>query len=186
MKKLYLLFVLNSLGFSLAAQHCPWDCSGLILLQTKASKSAISKLHPVLVDETKKEINDTIYGTEKETYDPCVFLSYNDFNAYRAKRIQVYDGYDKDTIYHFAKGRLIARYNYCNYRERKLYLRLVDPHARELTYHYVEIPDSLRIHLHDYNSELREGKKEPISKKIQPFIVKLSCDSLLLRKEECK
>jgi hypothetical protein len=113
-------------------------------------------------------------------------LSYDDFRAYYTGRIQVYDGYDRDTVYYFAEGLFMVKYNYCNYEERKLYLRFVDPHAGALTYHYIEMPDSLRIHLHDYNSELRAGKKEEISQKVQPFLVRLSCDAFFLKKEECK
>ncbi len=186
MKKIFLLCVLFSQSFLLPAQHCPWDCSGMILLQTNVPKAILYKLHPVLVEENKKEITDTIYGTGKDTYDPCVFLSYDDFRVYRIKRMQVHDSYKYDTVYYFAKGLYMVKYNYCEYNERNLYLRFVDAHASVLTYHYIEIPDSLRIHLHDYNTELREGKKDEMSKQVTPFILTLNCEAFYLRKEECR
>jgi hypothetical protein len=158
----------------------------MIILQTNAPDSVISKLNTVLVDENKKEINDTVYGTGKEIYDPCTFLSYEDFTAYRTKRIQAHQRYRYDTVYYFAKGFFIVKYNYCKYRERKLYLGFVDLHSADNSFHYIEILDSLRIHLHDYSTELYAGDKENILQKIQPYILKLNCSSLLLRKEECQ
>ena len=80
----------------------------------------------------------------------------------------------------------MVKCNYCHYRDTKLYFRFVDPHASVSASHYIEISVSLRIHLHDYNTHLREGKKEEINEKIKPFIVKVNCDSFFLRKEECK
>lgn len=42
-------------------------------------------MRPVLVDENKKKIVDTIYGTGADNIDNCDFLSYEDFTAYRTK-----------------------------------------------------------------------------------------------------
>ena len=185
MKKIFLLCVLLLKSFLLFAQHCPWDCSGMIVLQTNAPKELFYKLDPALVDENKRAINDTVYGTGKDTHDPCIFLSYDDFITCRIKRIQVHHWYQYDTAYHFAEGLFMVKYNFCNYTERKLYLRFVDPHTSGLTFHYIEIPDSLRIHLHNYSNELFAGKTEETRKKIQPFILRLDCNALFLRKDEC-
>jgi hypothetical protein len=57
------------------------------MLKTAVAKEFVYKLNPVLVDETKKVIIDTMYGTDKPTYDSCNFLHYDDFAKYRtAKR----------------------------------------------------------------------------------------------------
>jgi hypothetical protein len=186
MKKLLLLSVLFSQWFSLLAQHCPWDCSGMILLESDVPESVIAKLQLALVDENKNELNDTVYGTGKDLHDPCIFLPYKDFMAYRVDRIAVDRSYQHDTVYRFAEDLLMVKFNYCNYRDRKLYLRFINRHASPGSYYYVEIPDSLRIHLHEYSTELYAGKKEEIKKKVQPFIVRLDCDAFFLKQEECR
>ena len=68
--------------------------------------------------------------------------------------------YAYDTLYGFAKGNYIVKYNYCKYRDKKLYLRYRDVHTRNLVYHYIEISASQRIHLHNYNNLLRDEKTE--------------------------
>jgi len=67
-------------GFS---QHCPWDCAGMVIVETAVAKGMVYKMDPVLVDEDKKVIVDTMYGTDKPTYDRCDFLSYDDFTKQR-------------------------------------------------------------------------------------------------------
>ena len=158
----------------------------MIMLQTNISKDVLYKLDPVLVDANKNKINDTVYGTGMDTHDPCGFLSYDDFIAYRTTRIQVHNWYRYDTFYRFAEGLFIVKFNFCDYEGRKLYLQFVDPHTQKGSFHYIEIPDSHRIHLHDYGRELFAGKSEKTKKDIQPFILKLDCDDLLLREDECQ
>ena len=185
MKKILLLYILLPQSFFLFAQHCPWDCSGMILLQTNVKKDRLYKLDPVLVDENKNEISDTMYGTGKDTHDPCSFLFYDDFTAYRIQRIKIHHWYQYDTVYYFAKGLFMVKYNFCNYEGRKLFLRFTDPYSTGLTFHYIEIPDSLRIHLHNYSNELFAGRAEVTRKKIQPFILKVNCEAFFFRKDEC-
>src|SRR5262245_44608671 len=84
------------------AQHCPWDCSGMIIVETPVAKGMIYKLEPVLVDEEKNVIVDTIYGTDKPTYDRCDLLFYDDFTKQRTKKITIHHSYEYDTFYHFA------------------------------------------------------------------------------------
>lgn len=177
----FLLVVLQS-G---KAQHCPWDCSGMILLQTTISREQTEKLRPVLVDESKKEITDTMYGTGKDTYDPCAFLYYDDFAKYRTEKIALHHWYQYDTVYHFAAGKYIVKYNFCKYNGKKLYLRFVDPYARGLTYHYIEIFPEKRIHLHNYSSQIFNGETEEIKTAVQPFTLSVSCKEWKLRENEC-
>src|SRR2546423_15281458 len=87
-----------------AAQHCPWDCSGMIMFQTVSPKATIYKMDPVLVDENKIIVTDTMYGTGKETYDSCNFLLYSDFKSSRTKKIAIHHWYQYDTVYDFAGG----------------------------------------------------------------------------------
>jgi hypothetical protein len=83
------------------------------------------------------------------------------------------------------EGSAQVKFNFCDYEGRKLYLQFVD-HAKKGSFHYIEIPDSLRIHLQDYSRELFAGNSGKIKKDIQPFILELDCDDLLLRGDECR
>jgi hypothetical protein len=167
------------------AQHCPWDCAGMIVLQIDVPKK-IEHLGLTLVDENRREITDTIYGTGKDTYDECVFLSYDSFTKRRTEKINLHHWYRYDTIYKFAKGNYIVKYNYCKYRERKLYIRYVDQYMRSLVYHYIEIPIDKRIHLHDYSDELHDGKVEEMREKTKNNVIVLTCGNFLYRNEDCK
>lgn len=179
MKFFFLLTLFITKSFFSHGQHCPWDCTGMILLQTNTTAETISHIDLVLVDEKCQSVTDTIFGTGLPTYDECAFLSYHDFTEYRIKRIALHHWYQYDTMYHFAEGYNLVKYNFCKYLGRKLYLRYLDQHMRSLNYHYIEIPDSLRIHLHDYNTEIREQRTEDIKKKIRPFILKVDAKTWL-------
>lgn len=182
-----LLFIIAFITSSFAfAQHCPWDCSGMILLQTDIPKEKLYLLHPVLVDENKQEVVDTVYGTGLDTHDNCEFLSYKDFSALRKKKIALHHWYQYDTFYHFTAGGYIVKYNKCKYNGKKLYMRFEDPHTSGITFRYIEIPENKRMHLHDYNNELRERKTEELKKLTQPFVVNVSCEDWRLGKEDCK
>ena len=165
-------FITTSFSFG---QHCPWDCSGMILLQTDAPKEKLYLLHPVLVDENKKEVIDTVYGTGLDTHDKCEFLSYEDFTALREKKIGLHHWYGYDTLYHFTAGKYLVKYNFCKYQDEKLYLRFEDPHAGSITFHYIEIPENRRIHLHNYNTELRKRETKELKKLTELFVLKVSC-----------
>jgi hypothetical protein len=168
------------------AQHCPWDCSGLILLKTEVAKEEIYKLQPMLVDENKKLIVDTLSGTNKPTYDTCSFLYYDDFLANRTERAKLHQWYKYDTVLHFAAGYFVARINYCDYRNRKLYLRFEEPHSRDVKYKYVEIPASSVIHLHEYSREIQEKKMKKIRDAVKKMAMKMTCKKWKLPKEHCK
>ena len=179
MRQLLLLAFFIAKSIFSYGQHCPWDCTGMILLQTNTTGEKISHLNLVLVDEKYHPVTDTVFGTGLPTYDVCNFLSYRNFTEYRTRRIALHHWYQYDTMYHFAEGAYIVKYNFCKFKGKKLYLRYLDQQMRSLTYHYIEIPDSSRIHLHDYNNEIRERRTEEMKKKIGPFILKVDAKAWL-------
>ncbi len=181
MKKLFLFYI--SLLFTVAsnAQHCPWDCSGMILLKTNISKEQMRRLEPVSVNENEKEIIDTIYGTGKDTYDRARFMYYDDFVKYRTERIELHSWYRYDTVYHFAAGNYLVRYNYCGNDGAKLYVRFYNPNSRGLKYEYIEIPKENRIHLHDHSTEIGDRETEKLKTVLQPKILFIDCKKWLLR-----
>lgn len=184
--KYVLLFICSSLLFHRSfAQHCPWDCSGMILVKSPVSKKNVYKLQPVLVDDEKKVVVDTMYGTDKPTYDRCDLLFYDDFTNQRAEKIAIHHWYEYDTFYHFAAGSYVIKFNFCKYQDKKLYLRYSDPYSASL-YHYVEIPQNIRIHLHDYNNQLRARKTEEIQDSLKTSVLTISCDEWKLKKQDCK
>jgi hypothetical protein len=138
-----------------------------------------------LVDEEKKVIVDTMYGADKPTYDRCDLLFYDDFTKQRTKKIAIRHWYEYDTFYHFAAGHYIVKYNYCEYEGKKLYLRYSDPSSKSV-YHYIEIPADIRVHLHDYNSQLRERKTEEIQNDLKASVFVMSCEEWNLKKQDCK
>ncbi len=168
------------------SQHCPWDCSGMVIVETPVANEKMNKLKPVLVDEEKNVITDTIYGTDQPTYDRCDLLSYDDFTKMRTQKIAIYHGYEYDTFYHFAAGSYMVKYNFCEYRDKKLYLRYIDPNSKSKVYRYIEVPANSRIHLHDYNSQLRERKTDEIKKALKPSVLVLNCEEWNLKKQDCK
>ncbi|HEV8507368.1 MAG TPA: hypothetical protein VGQ53_18280 [Chitinophagaceae bacterium] len=186
MKRVLLLFCGSFLLLAGFAQHCPWDCSGMVIVETPVAKGMIYKMEPVLVDEDKKVIVDTMYGTDKPTYDRCDFLSYDDFTKLRTEKIAIHHWYEYDTFYHFAAGNYIVKYNFCEYRDKKLFLRYSEPSAQSKIYHYIEIPGGNRIHLHDYNSQLRARKNEEIKNDLKDSVLVLSCKEWNLKEQDCK
>lgn len=173
-------------AITVKAQHCPWDCSGMILFQTTISKEQVYKLEPVLVDENKKIIADTIYGTGLPTYDNCSFLYYDDFKAYRTKKIAIHRWYAYDTAYHFAEGYYVVKINFCKFYKKKLFLRFTDPYSRGLRYRYIEIDSSGLFHLHSYSTDMNARRTDKIREAIKNFIVVMTCEKWMLRKEDCK
>ena len=143
-------------------------------------------MKPVLVDEKKRVITDTIYGTGLDTYDRCDFLYYDDFIKYRKKKITLHHWYQHDTVYHFAKGKYIVKYNFCGYRDKKLSLRYNDPYSKTTLYHYIEIPANKRIHIHDYSHQLVEGEIAYIIKATKKFVLVMDCVKWSLLKKDCR
>jgi len=178
-----LVFMLLIFSQLTNAQHCPWDCSGMIQIHTNTAKETVYKMNPVLVDANKNIITDTMFGTGLDTYDRCDFLYFDDFVDNRAKKIGVHHWYQYDTVYHFAEGNYLVKYNYCKYQGQKLYLRFTDLYSKK--YHYMEIPQSRRIHIHDYSHQLQEGDNAIIRKKIKNFIILMDCIKWSLSKKDC-
>jgi len=177
--------VMLMMAASSPAQHCPWDCSGLLLVKTDVSPENIYKLFPVLVNEKKEIIVDTIYGTGKPTYDTCNLLYYDDYLAYRTKKIKLHYWYAHDTVYHFAKDNYIIKVNFCKYRNKKLFLRLADPYSRGLRYKYVEIANTSLIHLHDYSMEINARSTNKIIESVAKFLITIDCAAWGLKEEDC-
>lgn len=188
MKRIFILILFTvSAAFSYS-QHCPWDCTGMILLLTRLPKEKLYKLNPVLVDQRLRPITDTMFGTgkENETSDPCAFLYYDDFLTYRTNKIAIHHWYGYDTLYYFAKGKYMVHFNFCRYKEEKLFLRFEDKYSRGIKYHYVEIPGKQRIHLHNYSRELFDRETPALKKKLKPFVLFMNCEKWLLRSEDCE
>jgi hypothetical protein len=186
MKKAAFLFSVLFTTIISFAQHCPWDCTGMIQLQTDISKETVYKMRPVLVDEKKMVVTDTIYGTGKDTYDRCDFLFYDDFVKYRKKKIAIHHWYQYDTMYHFAEGRYIVHYNFCKYRGKKLFLRYIDPYSKSKGYRYIEIPADKRIHLHDYNNQLRQNETAELKSATKQFVLEIDCEKWGVLKKDCR
>jgi hypothetical protein len=155
-----------------SAQHCPWDCTGFLMLKTDATEAEMQMLRPVLVDADKQVVIDTLYGTGKDTYDSCIFLEYRDFVKYRTARIKVYYWYQYDTVLKFAKDYYVVHYNFCKNSGKPLFIRYTGPgHGH---YHYIEIPDEKRIHLHELNAMILAKDYEGILKKVEPNIISVN------------
>lgn len=164
------IFLLSFINAS--AQHCPWDCTGFLMIKTDATKSEIEKLQPVLVDANKQVVIDTLYGTGKDTYDTCTFMEYDDFVKYRTERTRLHHWYEYDTVLNFAKDHYVVHYNFCKHEGKQLFIRYMGPgHGH---YHYMEIPADKRIHLHDLNNMIREKNYTGILKQVEPNIINVS------------
>ena len=144
----------------------------MVLLESASPKEAIYYMHPILVDENHHEITDTLVGTGPDAYYQCELLFYDDFLANRKERLKTNHWYQYDTVYGFAEGKYVARYNYCKYIGKKIYLRYTDRHTADLRYHYIEIPENKRIHLHEYSNLLYNQNNAELKKQLEPFLIK--------------
>lgn len=158
------------------AQHCPWDCSGIILVKTDLKIDELKKLNPVLVDANKNIVVDTMYGTGLETHDTCRFMFYDDFKAYRTERTKLHYWYRYDTLYRFASEYALVRVNYCHYQRSgaMLYIRFNNLKDSIQQYEYIEVPQGNRIHLHDYNMMINRKEHDAIRQAVQPFVLNVS------------
>jgi hypothetical protein len=164
-----------------AAQHCPWDCTGFLMVKTDVNVAEMRRLDPVLTDAGHNIVIDTLYGTNKKTWDTCRFLYFDDFMAYRTKRIQVHGFYAYDTMLHFAKGYYVVHYNYCKFQKAgntALYVRIKNSSG---DYDYIPIADDKRIHLHNFNMEIIEHKTEKLVSMSQPYVITIRKEDLGLK-----
>lgn len=156
-------------------QHCPWDCAGFLMIKTDASKAEMEAMHPVLVDARHQVVVDTLYGTGKETFDTCRFLYFDDFVKYRKERSKLHSWYGYDTMLEFAEGYYVVHFNFCKYdrdAEGPLFIRYAGPgHNHD---HYLPVPVEKRIHLHEYNTEIRNKNYSAILKAVEPSIITIS------------
>jgi hypothetical protein len=179
MKKLFFLtsYYLLHTAYSFA-QHCPWDCAGMIIVETNVPRERIAELRPFLVDEKGKCI-------ARDTYDECELLYYDDFTEKRKSKVQEHPYYRYDTAYTFAQGKFIVKYNYCDYKG-KLYLSFVNPYRRDLYYEMIEVPENKRVHLHDYNEQIRKCSYQEMDILLKPFILHLDCFAWHLNEYDCE
>jgi hypothetical protein len=71
------------------AQHCPWDCSGMIIVETPVAKGMVYKIRARIGSMKKKKvIVDTMYGTDKPTYDRCDLLFMMILQSSAQKKLQ--------------------------------------------------------------------------------------------------
>jgi len=181
----YLLFIILFWSGSVTAQHCPWDCSGLILLEPGIARDRASKLDLVLVDKDFHVIADTIFGSGTDNHPVSRFYYYDDFLADRIKRTGNQRWYRYDTVYHFAAGTYLARYNFCRYDNEKLFLRYTDPVSREDIFRYIPVPDSNRVHLHDYHALLNALDTAQMKKETAPFVWHIPCRGWGFSRQDC-
>jgi hypothetical protein len=160
------------------AQHCPWDCAGMIIVDTNVPREKIAALRPFLVDEKGK-------GIARDTYDECELMYYDDFTEKRKSKVLEHPYYRYDTAYTFAQGKFIVKYNYCEHKG-KLYLSFINPYRRDLHYEMIEVAENKRIHLHDYNEQLRERGFPGMDALLQPFILRLDCSAWHLNEYDCE
>lgn len=174
----YFILLLFIFKFFLAkGQHCPWDCSGMILLETDATSAEMSRLNPVLVDGDRKVVIDTLYGTGlNSTADTCQFLVYEDFLKFRVAKTAIHYWYSYDTVYHFAKGHYLVKYNYCKYNRNNesLYIRINDLNNKPSGYRFIEVTADKRIHLHNYHRLLSYRKTGEMLTALAPMVIFIS------------
>lgn len=172
----FLIIIIIFLSSHAQAQHCPWDCSGLLVLQSDLSPAELQQLKPVVVDENKTAVIDTIYGTSMRTWDTAYVLPFAQFQQYRTARIAEHRWYAYDTVYRFAEGYLVAKLNYCKYAHsgRKLFVRFTLPSTgKDPVYKYIPIEGKDLLHLHDYSIQLNRHDTATIRREIGPKIFML-------------
>ena len=190
--KLEFLSILIFLSFSIQAQHCPWDCAGMILIKTDAATNNLDQIEVTLVEDStwifhgKGIVIDTIYGTASLMADTCRLKSHSEFMSYRTAKIQLYHGYAYDTVYGFSEGHFLIKFNLCKYRGKKLYLHFYDRHSRGLTDRYIRIPEANRISLHDVSTEINARQTKEILELIREKIMYIPCTAWTFYETECK
>lgn len=177
-KLLILLALLLSVTTGINAQHCPWDCSGLVVVKTNIPVATLKQMGFVLVDENKKIITASRKGDSKAFMDTSLLEPYDEFVAKRKAGLNDYHWYQYDTAYHFAEGKYLLHFNHCDGYKKKLYLRYQRAGAAGIKFLYIEVPDNKRISLHDFSDELYGRNYKAISEKIKPNILFLDCKKL--------
>lgn len=156
----------------------------MILLRTDLFKTEMTGLKPVLVDAKKQIIIDTLYGTGlNSTVDSCSFLFYDDFLNYRKAKTAVHYWYRYDTVYHFAAGYYLSKFNYCKYisNNSSLYIRFNNINSESAGYIYIKVAAEKRIHLHNYYRLLNDRNTGEIMTTIAPMIIFISREELGLQ-----
>ncbi len=172
--KIILLVFLFSFG-SASAQHCPWDCTGFLMIKTDASEAEMKSMHPTLVDGRKQIIVDTLYGTGKNTFDTCRFLEYDEFVGLREEKSKIHSFYRHDTMLKFAKGFYVVHFNFCKYdkdKEGPLFISYAGAgHGHD---HYIPVPVEKRIHLHNHSNDIYKKNYDAILKNVDSQILTIN------------
>jgi len=175
-KQLPLILVSFFFSISLHAQHCPWDCCGLIMINSDLKPAEMQKLKLVLTDGNKQIVIDTLYGSSEKNADTCYIRWGEEFLAHKTSLVAANHWYAYDTMLHFCKGHYVVRYNYCKYEEPQnqlLFLRYTDAAG---SFHYLPVHYSNRIHLHNYNDQIRTGQTTELNKIMEPFVMDMGKD----------
>ena len=185
MKKLLLIcFILSTA--ELLAQHCPWDCSGMVLVSSAITPAEYKKLQPVLVDSNKNVLISEYSVTGKMIPDTNFLFSYEDFMADRTIKIATFSWYVYDTIYHFAKGHFLARFNHCRFsrQQAKLFIRFNDVSGASAVsgaYHFIPVPLDKRIHLHDHQALFWDKNISAMQEAVKPFVMNIERKEWFIR-----
>lgn len=184
MRMILLLALLGLVPLSGRTQHCPWDCAGLVLLETDLPQSFFYYMHPALISIPKGVNKDSALRFHyRSQYDKPV-LSWPDFKAEVMKGHPGDHSYRYDTLYHFAAGRYLVRFNFCEAASELLFIRFMNPYSRGVKYHYIEVPDSARISLCRHNNWM-SGRLHPLTTEamVQAFVWKLNKEKMVFVKE---
>jgi hypothetical protein len=179
--RIFLIIVFIAATLPGIAQHCPWDCSGMVLVETNLAPKQMEQAHLMVTGENKKPVIDTFSNEGKPFYDTCRLYPYAEFLKKRKEQLKTYRWYQYDTVYHFAENKYLVRFNLCRFYGKKLFLSFQHPYTRNLQIIYIEIPDNKRISLHAISDKLYKRDYEAISKEIAPMIMRLDCKELLRR-----
>jgi hypothetical protein len=132
----------------LAAQHCPWDCSGIVILDWPANKSFPSYTVS-LVDKNHEVVsNHNVYESPESK-----FQLYGDLKKELSSKIPQNHWYENDTVFHFAEGSPVTLYNYCDYRGDLFVEVRFNTTSQKW---YFKLNEDQKFHLH--NMDLWQGK----------------------------
>jgi len=77
-----------------------------------------------------------------------------------------------------------VKYNFCKYQGKKLFVRYTEAYSN--SYRFLEVPQEIRIHLHEYDSQMREDKTDEIKNDLKNSILALNCEEWNLKKQDCR
>src|SRR5688572_18135654 len=135
-------FLFFSIGTA-SAQHCPWDCSGIVILDWPADKK-FNNYQVRLVDSSYKVVfNHNVYEkTESQ------FSIYEELKKQLNLKISKYSWYEYDTVLNFAAGSPVALYNFCDYHGEDLFIEVKSKKGPS-NKNYFKLNEDQKFHLHE-------------------------------------